>query len=70
MTHPIGGKDEFVMRPGYKNFQVVKQGEPVADDQKGVIRVRKNGLILMPLYKKKGADGFFLIESIDDEFGW
>jgi len=70
MTHAIGKKDEFVMRKGYKNFQTVKKGELVADDQKGVIKIVKNGLLLMPLYQKQGDDGFFLIESIDDEFGW
>lgn len=70
MTHSIGKKDDFVMREGYKNFQTVKAGEPVADDQKGVITIKKDGHILMPLYQKQGDDGFFLIESIDDEFGW
>ncbi len=70
MTHSIGKKDDFVMRKGYKNFQPVKAGEPVADDQKGVITIKKDGHLLMPLYQKQGDDGFFLIESIDDEFGW
>ena len=70
MTHTIEDKDEFVMRPGYKNFHFVKEGELVADDQKGPIPITKDGLLLMPLYQKQGDDGFFLIESIDEEFGY
>lgn len=70
MTHSIKETDEFVMRPGYKNFHFVKQGEQVADDQNGPIQIEKNGLLIMPLYQKQGDDGFFLIESIDDEFGY
>lgn len=70
MTHPIRENDGFVMRPGYKNFQAVKKGESVAADKNGVIRILKDGHLLMPLYQKQGNDGFFLIESMDEEYGW
>ncbi len=70
MTHAIGETDAFVMRKGYKNFQPVQQGEVVADDKKGGIKIVKDGHLLMPLYQKQGDDGFFLIESVDEEFGW
>ena len=69
MTHPIKERDEFVMQPGYKNFQRVKKGEVVADDKKGPIQIVQDGLLLMPLYQKQGDDGFVLIESVDIEFG-
>ncbi|MFK7979685.1 MAG: succinylglutamate desuccinylase/aspartoacylase family protein [Saprospiraceae bacterium] len=68
MTHPINETDEFVMQPGYKNFDRVKRGEIVAADRKGPIEIVKDGLLLMPLYQKQGADGFFLIASVDTEF--
>lgn len=64
MTHSIEKFDEFVMQSGYKNFQRVKQGEVVANDKKGPIKIVKDGLLLMPLYQKQGDDGFFLIESV------
>ena len=70
MTHSIDETDEFVMRTGYKNFQPVQQGEVVADDKKGDIKIVKDGHLLMPLYQKQGDDGFFLIQSVDEEFGW
>lgn len=69
MTHAIAQGDNFVMRPGYKNFQSVEAGESVADDKNGTIQIVKNGRILMPLYQKQGDDGFFLIESIDELLG-
>lgn len=69
MTHAIGESDDFVMQPGYKNFQRVKQGEIVAKDRKGPIKIVKDSLLLMPLYQKQGDDGFFLIESVDMKFG-
>ena len=69
MTHSIEATDEFVMRPGYKNFQYVQKGEVVASDKKGTIKIEKDGLLLMPLYQKQGDDGFFLIESVDMKFG-
>lgn len=65
MTHAIKEGDEFVMKEGYKNFDVVKKGEVVATDQNGTVSIIEDGFLLMPLYQKQGNDGFFLIKSID-----
>lgn len=62
-VHHIQPGDEFVMRPGYINFQPVQQGEHLADDVHGPILSPCNGLILMPLYQKQGADGFFICQE-------
>lgn len=67
MTHAIKDGDEFVMRGGYQNFDLVKKGEVVADDRNGTISIIEDGLLLMPLYQKQGDDGFFLIKSIDNK---
>ncbi len=66
--HSILPGDEFVMAPGYENFQKVSLGEILAHDRKGEIRSKNDGRILMPLYQKQGEDGFFLIKTIE-EFG-
>jgi succinylglutamate desuccinylase len=58
----ITPSDEFVMRPGYSNFQVIKKGEHLADDKNGPIYSTMDGYILMPLYQKQGNDGFFIVE--------
>ncbi len=65
MTHSILEGDEFVMMLGYKNFQKVEKGEVVAKDRNGLIRILKNGYILMPLYQSKGEEGFCLVQPVD-----
>lgn len=62
--HAIEEEDEFEMQAGYQNFQKVKKDEYLANDRKGSILCPKDGMILMPLYQKKGNDGFFIVEKI------
>jgi predicted deacylase len=61
-VHLIQPGDGFLMRPGYRNFQIVKKGEHLADDQEGPIRAMADGLILMPLYQAQGSNGFFIVK--------
>lgn len=61
--HIIEPGDQFEMRPGFKNFQPIKKGEWLANDQDGKIMARCNGYILMPLYQSQGNDGFFIIQE-------
>jgi succinylglutamate desuccinylase len=60
-AHHIDENDAFKMRPGYVNFQSIRQGEHLADDVNGPVRAPESGLILMPLYQAKGSDGFFIV---------
>ncbi len=62
-VHTLQPNDHFQMRPGYKNFQAVKAGEILAEDQHGAIRAKDDGLLLMPLYQRKGTEGFFLVKN-------
>lgn len=64
-THDIQEGDQFVMQPGYVNFQEIEKGELLAHDRHGEIRAPMSGYMLMPLYQKQGNDGFFIIESIE-----
>jgi len=61
--HPIEEEDEFEMKLGYSNFQVIFKGELLAKDKKGDVLSPFDGMILMPLYQKKGSDGFFIVEK-------
>lgn len=64
-SYQIGDNEQFIMRPGYQNFQQVKAGEILADNEKGQVKCEHDALILMPLYQKQGDDGYFLVsESI------
>lgn len=60
--HHIQPNDNFSMRPGYVNFQVIHKEEHLADDVHGPVRSPLNGMILMPLYQVKGSDGFFIVQ--------
>ena len=64
-THSIAPDDNFEMAPNYKNFQPVKKGEILAKDKNGNVVAIEDSLILMPLYQKQGADGFFLIKTLE-----
>lgn len=68
-AHRIRPGDAFRMRPGYSNFQVIQDGEHLADDVCGPIRADQNGLILMPLYQAKGSEGFFVVEEVYPDLG-
>ena len=63
--HDITEEDEFVMRPGYQNFQWVREGEHLADDRDGPVYASSAGLLLMPLYQKQGDEGFFILKESD-----
>lgn len=62
--HAIEEDDNFVMNPGYTNFQKINEGEILANDKNGEIRAKIDAMILMPLYQKKGSDGFFVVKEI------
>jgi predicted deacylase len=56
--------DGFVMRPGFRNFEPVKSGQPLADDRRGTIVAPEAGRIFLPLYQEQGDDGFFIVRPI------
>lgn len=62
--HWVEPEDQFVMKPGYVNFQSIENGEVLGQDRSGAIRSTKNGRIFMPLYQSQGNDGFFIARKI------
>lgn len=62
-THSIRPSDNFKMKAGYQNFQKISIEEILATDNHGEIKSKNDGMILMPLYQKKGEDGFFIIKE-------
>ncbi|MEO6131318.1 MAG: succinylglutamate desuccinylase/aspartoacylase family protein [Saprospiraceae bacterium] len=55
----------FVMNPGYENFQKICSGEELGRNEDGKISSPVDGLILMPKYQPKGDDGFFIVEVVE-----
>ncbi|MEE9374209.1 MAG: succinylglutamate desuccinylase/aspartoacylase family protein [Saprospiraceae bacterium] len=51
----------FQMKKGYKNFQQINKDELLAHYKGKEIRSSFDGNIFLPLYQKKGNDGFFIV---------
>jgi len=54
----------FEMLPGFANFDPVRKGELLAKDRSRDIASPETGIIMMPLYQKKGEDGFFIARPV------
>lgn len=60
----IKPNEKFKMKPGYKNFMKIEQGEVLASNERCEIVAPLPGRIFMPLYQSLGDDGFFIIDEI------
>jgi succinylglutamate desuccinylase len=57
--------ENFVMKAGFTNFQPLKKGDVLAENQNGPITAPMDGLMLMPKYQPQGDDGFFIVRVIE-----
>ena len=64
----IQKEDAFKMRNGFKSFEKITKGTELAVNNSKEIKSKYNGNIFMPLYQKKGAEGFFIIRPIKPVF--
>ena len=69
-TEKLKEGDEFNMQLGYSSFQSVAKGEVLATINGEEIVSPSFGRIFMPLYQKRGEEGFFIIKSIPKFFLW
>ena len=63
-VHHIQPEEGFEMQPGFVNFQKIKKGEHLANTKSGPIIAQWDARILMPLYQKRGTDGFFIVKEV------
>lgn len=63
--YTIEDKPSWEMLPGFKNFDPVTKGQLLAHDKSGPVHAEHDGMILMPLYQKKGRDGFFIVKPLN-----
>ena len=66
--HPVASDDWFRMDPGWINFKSVQEGQVLAIDRQGPVAAPLDGMMLMPLYQKQGAEGFFIVQRV--HFFW
>lgn len=59
--HQIAKEDEFTMKSGHNNFEVIRKDQVLGTDIRGEVKAPIDGYLLMPLYQKMGSDGFFII---------
>ena len=62
--HKIQSNETFTMINGFKSFQAINKGIPIAISNRRELKAKYNGRIFMPLYQTKGSEGFFIIRRI------
>lgn len=63
--HGLENSDEFIMEPGFENFQKIKKGQLLAYQNGEEIKSEWDAHIFMPLYQSQGNDGFFVVEQVN-----
>lgn len=63
--HRIAKHETFKMLNGFESFENIKKGTKLAISNTKEILSPFNGSIFMPLYQKKGSEGFFIIKPIN-----
>ena len=66
--HKIKKNERFKMLNGFQSFEHIKKGTKIALSNSVEITAPYNGSIFMPLYQKRGAEGFFIIKPIKPFF--
>ena len=61
--YPVTEGKPFRMVPGFRSFQLVRDGELLARDGEAEVRALSHGRLLMPRYQPAGSDGFFLVRT-------
>ncbi len=62
--HLLTENDKFLMMPGFVNFEMVDRATAIAYDKNGPIVAKRKRRLFMPLYQKKGTEGFYYIRKI------
>ncbi len=64
--HKLEDYHHYRMHAGYYNFKAIRDGEEVALQNGNPVLTPTSGFMLMPLYQKKGSDGFFIVKEIKE----
>ncbi|PTX45023.1 succinylglutamate desuccinylase [Christiangramia gaetbulicola] len=60
--------EHFKMKPGFVSFEKVEKGTLLATSDERDIYLSRKATMFMPLYQKKGEDGYYLIRKIEPFF--
>jgi len=59
--HHLNDIRVFKMMEGFRSFEKVIEGTPLAVEEDEFINAEKDTIVFMPLYQEQGEEGFFLI---------
>ncbi len=59
--HAIEDRQLFEMNEGFASFDLIAEGEHLAEDAGEAVTASRDSWLLMPLYQPQGSDGFFLM---------
>ncbi len=62
--HALKDSMGFKMMEGFRSFEEVVEGTPIAIENDEFIEVEKDTILFMPLYQEQGEEGFFLIRKL------
>ena len=65
-AYHIRDDEAFRMEPGFRNLQMVRQGERLATSDGEPVVTPQDAHLLMPLYQPQGNFGFFLVQLAPD----
>jgi succinylglutamate desuccinylase len=60
----INDSTEFRMMEGFRSFEEIGKGVPIAMENDTFIMAETDTIIFMPLYQEQGEEGYFLIKKI------
>ncbi|MBT8254421.1 MAG: aspartoacylase [Flavobacteriaceae bacterium] len=66
--HRLQNGDSFKMYPDFESFQNIKKGTLLAEANGEILKATYSARIFMPLYQKKGKEGYFIIRKIHPFF--
>ncbi len=61
--HKLEDYLQYRTKEGFYNFKKIDKGEIIAEQNNREVQSPYGGYILMPLYQKKGSDGFFIVQE-------
>lgn len=62
--YTIQKNEKFKIMGQFNNFERINKGQNIAISNGKVVKANQSGRIFMPLYQKKGDDGFFIVTKI------
>ncbi|MCA9243429.1 MAG: succinylglutamate desuccinylase/aspartoacylase family protein [Phycisphaerales bacterium] len=68
--HALERGDAYVMRPGFRNFDIVRRGQALGLHNGHDVAAAADSRVFMPLYQALGTEAFFLVQPVARFWLW